>query len=115
MVDIDDDSLPGRIWETVAGVVGGMLAAVMGWFDQLLVFADGLLQSGGLSAVGGAVWAQTPTLFTMLSVAQTQFRGVLASIMPIVAWQALTVGVGVLFLLKLGDRFTDDLWARVRR
>lgn len=111
----DDESPAGRAWETIAGAVSAVLAVVFGMFDQVFAAAGTVLSMGGIDAVVNTLYANAPTLFTMLSVAQSEFQSVLTSILPAAVWQTLTLFAGLLFLLALGDRFTDDFRQRLKR
>lgn len=115
MVDIDDDSPAGRMWEAVAGIVGGGLAMVFGLLDQVFLYIGDFLTLLGLDPIVNTLLANAPTLFTMLSVAQAQFESALVAVAPKAVWQTATITVGLLFLLTLGNRFYTDVRRRVEQ
>jgi hypothetical protein len=108
-----DDDNTRNLWETAAGAVSGLLAGIFGLFDQLFALGGELLSVGGLDAILSGFYANAPTMFTMLSVARSEFQSVLTAVLPQSAWQMITVFVGVVFLLALAERLTSDFRARL--
>lgn len=90
-----------------------VLGQNFGLFDQLFALGGELLSVGGLDAILSGFYANAPTMFTMLSVARSEFQSVLTAVLPQSAWQMITVFVGVVFLLALAERLTSDFRARL--